>query len=363
MRLYEHWCRRIFLHSTIFLATCFLFGCTVVGPRSISMGRADYNEVINRTEDEQMLLSIVKGRYGETSSLLAVSGVAANVRFSTSAGIEAGFGSEVISGENLLIGGMAYEENPTITYEPVQGEKYIRQLMTPIPLDFLFLIVRSVTNGNHPFILLVNKVNGLRNPDFLDVSPAEPDLHFLRFVELFKELSKVSVIELVGDRQKEVSFNVVINDHAPKYSQKVIEFLSLLGLPMQEDEAEEIVIPVYFAIQSGTFQGIVITTRSTFNLIEILRAAVIVPQEHAQAGLTINYPPMGWPGKGARISSSTDKPKNMSLAVKYRGYWFFIDEADHETKAVFRTLRTLWSIIIAGSISKEEPILTIPVSR
>ena len=38
------------------------------------MGRADYNEAINRTEDEQMLLSIVKGRYGETFSLLAVRG-------------------------------------------------------------------------------------------------------------------------------------------------------------------------------------------------------------------------------------------------------------------------------------------------
>ena len=56
------------------------------------MGRADYNEAINKTEDEQMLLSIVKGRYGETFSLLAVSGVAANVRFRTNAGVEVGFG-------------------------------------------------------------------------------------------------------------------------------------------------------------------------------------------------------------------------------------------------------------------------------
>ena len=60
---------------------CVFSGCAIVGPSSISRGRADYNEAINKTEDEQMLLSIVKGRYGETSSLLAVSGVAANVPF------------------------------------------------------------------------------------------------------------------------------------------------------------------------------------------------------------------------------------------------------------------------------------------
>ena len=69
------------------LALCGVAGCSLVGPRSISMGRADYNDAINRTEDEQMLLSIVKGRYGETFSLLAVSGVAANVRFGANAGV------------------------------------------------------------------------------------------------------------------------------------------------------------------------------------------------------------------------------------------------------------------------------------
>jgi len=88
----------------------------MVGPRSISMGRADYNEAINRTEDEQMLLSIVKGRYGETFSLLAVSGVAANVRFGANAGVEVGWGSKENYAGNLVpfSGGMAYEENPTI---------------------------------------------------------------------------------------------------------------------------------------------------------------------------------------------------------------------------------------------------------
>ena len=185
---------------------------------------------------------------------------------------------------------------------------------------------------------------------------AEPDPHFVRVVELLKELSKVGVIELIGDRQKEVAFHVLINGYAPKYLQKVIELIGLLGLPMQEDEAEEIVIPVYFAIKSGNLQGIAITTRSTFDLIEILRASVIVPPEHAHAGLTIKYPTMGLPGKGIQISSSKEKPENMSLAVKYREYWFYIDETDHETKAFFRNLRMLWAISIAGSIDlKEDP--------
>ena len=51
----------------------------MVGPSSISMGRGDYNDAINKTQDEQLLMAIVKGRYGDTFSLLSVTGVAANL--------------------------------------------------------------------------------------------------------------------------------------------------------------------------------------------------------------------------------------------------------------------------------------------
>ena len=366
MRLYGLKDRRVFSLTTLCLVLCVLSGCAMVGPRSISMGRADYNEAINRTEDEQLLLSIVKGRYGETSSLLAVSGVAANVRFRTSAGVEAGFGPKESYAGNLVpfTGGLAYEENPTITYAPVQGEKYLRQVLSPIPLDMLLMAVRAMTSGGNLFTLLVNRINDLRNPNFLDAPTAEPDPRFMRFVELFKELRKAGVLDLVGDPRKEIEFNVVIRGHAPQYSQKVREFIALLDLPMPADESKDLVIPAYFAVKTKKFWGIAITTRSTLDLIEILRASVEVPQEHAHAGLAINYPPMGLPGQGISIISSTEKPKNMSLAVKYRGYWFYIDETDQGTKAFFRTLRSFWSISIATAADKSAaPVLTIPVGQ
>ena len=64
-----------------------LIGCSVAGPASISRGRSDYNEVINRTGDEQMLMAIIRSRYGETFNTLAVPSVTSNVKITTSAGI------------------------------------------------------------------------------------------------------------------------------------------------------------------------------------------------------------------------------------------------------------------------------------
>jgi hypothetical protein len=139
----------------------------------------------------------------------------------------------------------------------------------------------------------------------------------------------------------------------------------LLGLPLPADESKDIVLPVYFAVNGRELGGIGISTRSTSDLIEILRAAIEIPQEHDRTGLAVNYPPMGLAGKDILIRSSKDKPKTASLAVKYRGYWFYIEETDQPTKLFFRSVRLFWSVSIASSADPRTsaPVLTIPVSK
>jgi len=351
-------------------ALCFglvaLSGCARVGPWSISMGRAQYNEAINKTEDEQMLLSIVKSRYGETFSLLAVSGVAANVRFRSNTDVQVGFGPSSNYSGNLVpfSGGLAYEENPTITYKPVQGEQYLRQVLSPIPLNLLILIIRSVTFSDYYITLFVNRINDMKNPDFLEAPSAEPDLQFKRFIELDKELDRAGVLQWVEDPGAEIAFDILITGYAPAYTEKVREYLTLLGLPVPTVESKDIVLPVYFAVKGRELDGIAISTRSTFDLVEILCATIAIPQEHVDAGLALDYPTPGLAGKNIRIHTSKDAPNQAAVAVKHRGYWFYIEETDVHTKLFYRMVRTLWSVsIAAASDQNAAPVLTIPVSR
>jgi hypothetical protein len=369
MQGYDLNARRVLALATGSLILLALSGCVMAGPKAVSMGRAQYNEAINKTESEQMLLSIVKGRYGESflsDTLLAVSGVAANVRFSTSAGIQAGFGPQDNYTGNLVpfIGGLTYEENPTITYAPVQGERYLRQLLSPVPLDILILMVRNETYPASPFTLLANRVNDMRNPEFLDAPFVAPDNEFHRFVELSEELHRAGVLRLVANPGKDAPFIFFINGYAPTYTDKVSKFLMLLGFPMPKDKSEDIVIPIYFAVKRANLDGVAISTRSTYDLIQVLRAAIEVPQEHTAEGLTVNYPVLGMVGKNIHIHVSKNEPKRVAVAVNYRGYWFYIDDTDLNTKFFFRMLQTLWSISIAASADqKAAPVLTIPVSR
>lgn len=365
MRLSNHRIRNI----SILAILCLILitsGCSYVGPKAISQGRLSYAEAINRTEDQQMLLTIVKGRYRESSTLLTVNSVAANMRFRSSVEAQFGFGDTEDYLGNLvpLSTGVAYEENPTITYTPVHGEQYFKQLMSPVPLDFLMLTLRSMTNSDDVLKMMVNRVNDLRNPDFLDNASIQPSQQFKRFTELFDQLHSSGILDVVKNPADDVVFDLLIYDYAPNYSAQVEEFFTLLDLPMPTDESEMIMIPVSFSIRKKGADGIGIITRSTFDLIEIMKASIEVPTEHITTGLAYEYPPMGLPGQGIRIQAAKTKPDGLSLAVKYRGYWFYVDETDQITKGAFLVMRTYWSITTTRAAGKQEaPVLTIPVSR
>lgn len=341
-------------------------GCAMVGPASVSSGRGDYNEAISRTENEQMLMAIVKGCYGETFSLLSVTGVAANVRFAANGGFQAGIGPSQNYVGNLipLSGGVAYEENPTITYQPVQGEQYLRQLMAPIPLDVLVMFVRNSLNPAASLIMLSERINDMPNPHFLGSASVETDLRFQQFADLNKELIQAGILHWVEDPREKVPFAILITNWNTDHLPKVRDYLGLLGLSVPSALSEDIVLPVYFGIRGKKADCVAISTRSTYNLIQILRAATSIPSEHLANGLVEPFPELGLVGKSIRIHTSREEPENASTAVEYRDYWFYIDESDTKSKWFYNIMRTLWSATISGSADqKSAPILTIPLSR
>jgi hypothetical protein len=108
-----------------------------------------------------------------------------------------------------------------------------------------------------------------------------------------------------------------------------------------------------------------ITLRSVIDLVEILSAAIELPDGDQRSGLTASYPPPGRAGSGLRVRFSQERPDASSVAVPYRDGWYFIDETDRATKRFFRLLSALWSVTIADSTSHmaNAPVLTVPVSR
>ncbi|MCP3903174.1 MAG: hypothetical protein GY715_06005 [Planctomycetes bacterium] len=167
-----------------------LGGCAVVGPTSISNGRGVYNEIITRTDDEQILNMIVRDRYDDTFGMLAVTSVTANIKFRASAGANFGIGSSGSYERNLvpLSAGVAYEENPTISYRPLGGENFLRAMLTPITPEQGYMLMDFGDEHERWIYELYDSVNGMRNP-VRGLPP--PDLE--RFVDLYGPIRKKGI--------------------------------------------------------------------------------------------------------------------------------------------------------------------------
>ena len=356
--------------SRYLVAACllgsWLAGCTTVGPNTIRSGRMAYNDAIAETNNQQLLRAVVDNRYSERGNLLAVASVTANVRVRTSTGVQLGFGDSDDYAGNLVpfSAGAVYEENPTISYVPVEGEKYTAQLFSPVPVPVVARFAGTLTDSAYIFTALISSVNGIRNPDF-QFSAAEPDERFERFVEIMTKLTRMQRLYWIQDPQRASRFSIVIDQYAPAYSAEVSELLELLGLHPTKHPSAQVVLPVFLALDGRASGGVGIITRSVWDLVEILSAAIEVPEDHLHNGIAASYPSSGLVGKELRIHRSKDRPKHAAVAVNYRDGWFYIDDTDLASKRYFRLMGALWSAAIAKSTTKGSaaPVLTVPVSR
>ena len=227
-----------------------LCGCAVIGPQSISAGRGVYTEVINRTEDEQILNVLVRQRYDETFGMISVASITANLQFSARAATNIGIGDSDNYAGNLvpLAAGVGYEENPTISYVPLSGEDFTRRMLSPVSTDEWLLIGNGVRHPGRVFALAVSRVNGLRNP-LLEEVPPSPG--FVRFVELYDGLRRAGVLDIVQVPGSGGGYSWDIHDYRQAHGDRVREFLDLIGIEAKLD-GSPIILPLREAVGSPT---------------------------------------------------------------------------------------------------------------
>ncbi|MBW2184148.1 MAG: hypothetical protein JRF49_09835, partial [Deltaproteobacteria bacterium] len=129
----------------VFLICVFLLcGCqSTFGPRALKNTHLAYNQVIANTSYQQMLLNLVRLKYRDAVYFLQVGSVTASFSLGASLGLEAELDFD--PGGDLMKpnAGMSYSQSPTISYTPLQGEDFLRSVLTPISLEAILVITQS----------------------------------------------------------------------------------------------------------------------------------------------------------------------------------------------------------------------------
>jgi len=344
-----------------------LSGCVTVGHRAIQSSRTDYNMALRQTEDEQLLLNLVRLRYRDRPFFLEATALNTQFSYVSSADGSIGFGSGVPTA--VGVGGkVAFEETPTVTYIPLQGADYVTRIMSAVPIETMVLLDSSGWSTERVLRVCVQRMNDLDNasraggPTPLEAPEFET---FVRAARLLRELELQGGVEgakrrVGGNTEVVLSFSPAVRD-TPAFG----EFTRLLELDPAADAFVLSPRP-----DSGGDTRISLRPRSFAGVLYFLSQAVEVPQADVEAGrVTVTRDADGnvfdWTRVTAglmRIRSNGSPPANAAVAVQYRGSWFFIDDSDLDSKSTFSMLAQLYSLQAGGSAGLT-PVLTLPVGN
>lgn len=339
-----------------------LGGCAQMGPQALIAGRPQYNIAVQQTEAEQLLLNIVRNRYNDTILFLDITSISSGFSRGMNAGLLGSFSSGSNSGVTSVGGDI--RENPNIFYAPNTGEKFVRQMLTPIDLRTIALLLQGGWSIERVMLLLGESANQLYNRPVEDETN-QPYDQFLRVADSLRNLqrNRQLIVGLEsGEAESDVALVLVIVPGAVDSAdyRVICEGLEVAcdGKPLRLRQG--------FGAPTDA-NTLALATRSLFSTIYHLSRHVDAPAPHVAAGFAPRSEDFTDAGSVAGSSlrqlfyvhSSTDEPEHAAVKVYYRDTWFFIADDDQDSKTTFALLSMLITLK-SGDASGVAPLITIP---
>jgi hypothetical protein len=128
------------------------------------------------------------------------------------------------------------------------------------------------------------------------------------------------------------------------------------------------IVPDPFRHPSPPTTQLRITPRSTAQVYFYLANGVDVPQEHIVAGLACPTASVSCHDTSAgffaiHTAAGHKPPPNAYISVKYRGWWYYIDDQDAKSKATFALVLQLRRLDLRRRPPGGGPLLTLPAGR
>lgn len=396
------------------------FGCAL-GPRAVENSRLHYNEAIKTTTEQQLLLNIVRLRYIDSPSSLSISAIAdqreivAGLRAipffaAAAAGNVGGYRGTVLPQAELT-----GASRPTLSYTPIDDQEFTRRLFTPITLEGMAYLGKTTWPVSTVFRLYLENLNWVSNAQSASgPTPRDPPEYaeFLAGILALQRLQDRSMAVLHWEEREEqatdgVPAGVGTSRAAVEAVKAGLEYRKddkgrwavvkkrqqpvLRFAPAAEDDPDFHVFCQTFKLNPAkrTFDlttekldpflvgapadGLTILDMETRSLLQVLFFVAhgvdippdhvvceVVPQTVGPDGVVFDWDQV-FTGLFKVCWAGGKKPPPFAhVAVRYHGYWFYIDQRDRDTMATFQLLVELSRLELGAKVGTA-PILTLPL--
>ncbi len=340
-----------------------LAGCAHMGPKTIAVDRFDYSTAVADSWKQQTLLNIVKMRYMDVPVFVDVASIVSGYSLQTGVTVGATASStKAVQGDFATLGGQAiYTDRPTITYVPLTGEKFLKGLLTPIDPKNIFFLMQSGYAADFLLALTVESLNGVHNRSVGGGTLREASPEFSRVLQLLREVQSAGAVGMRVEEDKAKGATGVLffrrDDMPDDIKAKAAEIRRLLGLSPDQQR-----FSLVYSSARGEENELAVNSRSMLQIMGAFSTYMDVPEEHLRdhsAVPAFEHDPGGKGQDVARIHSGKEKPETSFAAVRYRGYWYWIDDGDLLTKRALTAVIYFFTLAETGGREKL-PLVTIP---
>lgn len=235
-------------------------------------------------------------------------------------------------------------------------------LMTPVPPPALFMLIEQGWPVDMLMQIGVQRINGISNSKSgARGQAADPD--FVRLLMAFQRLQASGALGLRVEVSRESKLEGMVMTISQKNLPPEIQadrdlVRKLLGVRSDLQDFK-----VIYGGMSNKDDMVAIQTRSGLQILAELGANVEVPPEHIADQRT--YPPIQETESRVqplppliRIHADKSQPADAFVAVKYRNYWYWIDDRDFRSKGIFTFLMIIMTLAEKGE-NVQAPVVTI----
>jgi len=387
-------------------------GC--MGSWAIRGTRIHYNETYSHTSSQELLLNLVRMRYGEVPTFLDLPSIT-NV---TEASVNGTGGQPEDDPSQGVFGGVfGLRDEPTLGYQPRRGDNLAESLVKALRAEVLLDIAPG--NDTRTFLLaFVDSINGVRNAPTA-TSPLSrvltPNDDFTYAVDLMIGLQNRGAVKLrVATRDDEA--HGAVPGQAPLGKDTILaaeagyvyrsadeqvtllERARLMALAVRPEEvgaADMMELTRVFRLESGLTAYVVqaqedvtidlnsesaasvpppeptdtilMNVRSGYQAMSFLSKGVDVPPAHVREGSVHMFKgPDDRPFDARQLTRGLfhvcvqkHRPFRSDVAVHHRGHWFYIADDDIQSRATLNFLKM--TIDLNSQSGSAGPVLTLPL--